>query len=42
MAKENQEVKEQTVDIIIAPAENIKNRNQFNDDIPREVFPERI
>ena len=42
MAKENQKIKKQTVDIIIAPAENIKNRNQFDDNISFQVIPERI
>lgn len=42
MAKEDQKVEEQTVDIIIAPAENIENRNKFDDDISFQVVPKRI
>lgn len=42
MTKEDQEVKEQAVDIIIAPAENIENRNEFDDDISFKVVPKRI
>ena len=42
MAKENDEIKKQAVYVIIAPAENIKYRNQFNYDIVFEVVPERI
>lgn len=42
MPKEDQKVEEQTIDIIIAPAENIENRNEFDDDIPFKVVPKRI
>ncbi len=42
MSKEDEEVKEQTVDIIITPAENIKKGNQFNDDIFPQVIPKGI
>ncbi len=42
MPKEDQEIKEQAVDIVIAAAENIKDRNQLNDDIAPQVIPVRI
>ena len=42
MPEKNDEIKKQAVDIIIAPAENIKKGNQFNHDIVFEVVPERI
>ena len=42
MPKENDEIKKQAVDVIIAPAENIKQGNQLNHDIVFEVVPERI
>ena len=42
VAEENNKVEEQAVDIIITPAENIEERNQFDEDIPFQVIPERI
>ena len=39
MSEEDDEIKKQTVDIIIATTENIKDRNQFDDDISRQVIP---
>ena len=42
MANKNQEIKKQTVDIIITTAENIKYRNQFDDNISFQVVPIRI
>lgn len=42
MPKENDEIKKQAVDIIIAPAENIEYRNQFDNNIPFQVVPVRI
>lgn len=42
MPKENDEIKKQAIDIIIAPAENIKDRNQFNHNIPFQIVPVRI
>ena len=42
MAEENDEIKKQAVYVIIAPAKNIKQGNQFNHDIVFEVVPERI
>ena len=42
MSEEDDEIKKQTVDIIIATAENIKDRNQFDDDITGQVIPVRI
>ena len=42
MAEKNNEIEEQTVDIIIAAAENIKDRNQFDDNISLKVVPVRI
>jgi hypothetical protein len=41
MTKEDEKVKEQAVDIIIAATENIKHRDQFDDEIILEVVPER-
>ena len=42
MPEKNDEIKEQAVNIIIAPAKNIEDGNQFNHDIVFEVVPERI
>ena len=42
MPEENDEIKKQAVDIIIAPAENIKHRNQFDHNISFQVVPVRI
>ena len=42
MPKKYQKIKKQTIDIIIAPAKNIKKRNQFDHNVPFQVVPERI
>ena len=42
MPKENDEIKKKAVDIIIAPAKNIEQRNQFDNDISFQVVPVRI
>lgn len=39
MPEENKEIKEQAVYIIIAPAEDIKYRYQFDDDVSPQVVP---
>ena len=39
MPNENDEIEEQAVNIIIALAEDIKYRNQFDDDISFQVVP---
>ena len=42
MAKKDDEIKKQAIDIIIAPAENIEYRNQFYNNIVFQIIPERI
>ena len=42
MAEEDDEIKKQAVDIIIATTENIKHRNQFDNDISFQIVPVRI
>lgn len=39
MPKENQEIKKQTIDVVIAPAKNIKYRNEFNNEISSQIIP---
>ena len=42
MPKKNDVIKKQAVDIIIATAENIKDRNKLDNDISFQVVPVRI
>lgn len=42
MPEKDDEIKKQAVDIIIAPAEYIKDRYQFDNDISFQVVPVRI
>lgn len=42
MPEKNNEIEEQTIDIIIATAENIKDRNKFYNDITSQIVPVRI
>lgn len=42
MPKENEEIKKQTIDIVISPAEKIKDRNNFDQDISLKVVPKRV
>ena len=42
MAEEDNKIKKQAVDIIIATTEYIKHRNQFDHDISFQVVPVRI
>ena len=42
MPNENDEIEEQAVNIIIAPAEDIKDRNELDNYISFQVVPERI
>ena len=42
MTEKNNKIEKEAVDIIIAPAENIKYRHQFNDQVIFKVVPERM
>jgi hypothetical protein len=42
MSEENKEIKEQAIYIVIAPAEDIEYRYQFDNDVSTQVVPVRI